>query len=68
MNAPKSDGDDSILMAYVFNNVEQTETGIVRSAVANANGLSGGTAGNYTLSAASLDAGQAPMMLMMVSW
>lgn len=59
-NVPKSEGDDTILMAYVFNNVDQTDSGIVRSAVANANGLSGGTAGNYTLSAASLDAGQAP--------
>ncbi|MEZ4633074.1 MAG: Ig-like domain-containing protein [Deinococcales bacterium] len=59
---PKSAGDEAILMAFVFENVEQTDTGTVRSGTdgATANGINAGSAGNYTMSIATLDAGQAP--------
>ncbi|TXH69911.1 MAG: right-handed parallel beta-helix repeat-containing protein [Thiothrix sp.] len=60
MPNPKNAGDDALLMAFVFDNVEQTASGLVRSAVPQFNTPGTGTAGNYTLSATSFDAGQAP--------
>lgn len=62
---PKDTADDAILMAYVFENVEQSTAGVVRSGVngGDANYLGGddaGVAGNYAISVNSLDAGQSP--------
>ncbi|SDZ85216.1 hypothetical protein SAMN05660964_00405 [Thiothrix caldifontis] len=56
---PKNAGDDALLMAFVFSNADQGDSGIVRSAVPQANGNGVGLAGNFTLSG-SFDAGQAP--------
>ncbi|MCD8533934.1 MAG: fibro-slime domain-containing protein [Verrucomicrobia bacterium] len=57
---PKNDGDDAVLMAYVFENVEQTTRGITRSGVANDTDLSGGKAGNWVRSDNDLDSLQEP--------
>jgi uncharacterized repeat protein (TIGR01451 family) len=58
-SVPSNAGDDALLMASVFQNVEQTPTGFVRNATASAQ-LSTGLPGNTTLSPAAYDAGQAP--------
>jgi GEVED domain/SdrD B-like domain/Right handed beta helix region len=57
--APSNAGDDAMLIASVFQNVEQTPTGFVRNATATAQ-VTTGTPGNSTLSPAAYDAGQAP--------
>ncbi len=57
---PKSAGDDAILMAFVFSNVEQTDSGIVRSAVPQLTKSTTTIPGNYTLTASAFDPGQAP--------
>lgn len=57
--APSNAGDDALLMAAVFQNVEQTPTGFVRNATAVAQAVSGvDPAGNYTMTVAAYDAGQ----------
>jgi uncharacterized repeat protein (TIGR01451 family) len=58
-SVPSNAGDDALLMASVFQNVEQTPTGFVRNATATAQ-VATGTPGNSTLSPAAYDAGQAP--------
>lgn len=60
VNLPKSAGDDAVLMAFVFDNVDQTDTGFVRSAAPINTNFGTGVAGNYTLVASSLDTNQAP--------
>ena len=57
---PKSAGDDAILMAFVFSNVEQTDSGIVRSAIPQLVKSTTTIPGNYTLTAPVFDPGQAP--------
>jgi hypothetical protein len=59
--APTNAGDDAMLIASVFQNVEQTVNGFVRNSFTTAQ-LTGGVspAGNYTMTAAAYDAGQAP--------
>lgn len=57
--APTNTGDDAILVASVFQNVEQTATGFVRNAGPIAQ-VATGTPGNSTLAPAAYDAGQAP--------
>ncbi len=57
---PKSAGDDAILTAFVFSNVEQTDSGIVRSAVPQLVKSTTTIPGNYTLTASAFDPGQAP--------
>lgn len=59
LNLPNNAGDDALLTASVFQNVEQTVTGFVRNATATAQ-VSTGTPGNYSLAPAAYDAGQAP--------
>ncbi len=59
--APSNAGDDALLIASVFQNVEQTPTGFVRNAtgvVQTAGGID--PAGNYTITVAAYDAGQVP--------
>lgn len=56
---PSNPGDDALLMAAIFQNVEQTPTGFVRNATATALVVAG-TPGNYALTPAAYDAGQAP--------
>lgn len=56
---PSSAGDDASLMAFVFENVNETNTGIVRSGVATAASATTSTPGDFIVSAPSLDAGQA---------
>lgn len=58
--APTNTGDDAMLVASVFQNVEQTVTGFVRNAIATAQVTATGTRGNSNLAPASYDAGQAP--------
>ncbi|MCB1639828.1 MAG: hypothetical protein KDI15_13385, partial [Thiothrix sp.] len=58
--APKNTGDDAILMAFVFSNTDQTASGVVRSAIPYRIVAGAGMAGDYTLTASSFDAGQAP--------
>ncbi|MFZ1387791.1 MAG: CshA/CshB family fibrillar adhesin-related protein [Thiolinea sp.] len=60
MPNPKSTGDDALIMAFVLENADQTATGLVRSALPQLVSPGTGIAGNYTLNAASFDAGQAP--------
>lgn len=60
MPNPKSTGDDALIMAFVLENADQTATGLVRSALPQLVSSGTGIAGNYTLNAASFDAGQAP--------
>jgi uncharacterized repeat protein (TIGR01451 family) len=59
VNVPTNPGDDALLLASVYQNVEQTVTGFVRNATATAQ-VTTGTAGNYNLAPAAYDAGQAP--------
>lgn len=59
VSAPTNAGDDAMLVASVYQNVEQTVNGFVRNATATAQ-VSTGTAGNYNLAPAAYDAGQAP--------
>ncbi len=59
--APTNAGDDALLIASVFQNVEQTPTGFVRNGTATAQAAAGvDPAGNFTLTVAAYDAGQAP--------
>ncbi len=57
--APSNAGDDALLIASVFQNVEQTVTGFVRNATATAQVVAG-TPANASLAPAAYDAGQAP--------
>jgi hypothetical protein len=57
VTTPSSDGDEAILLASVFQNVDQTVTGFVRNALVSTNALLG-TAGNFTLTPGAYDAGQ----------
>lgn len=56
---PSNAGDDAMLVASAFQNVEQTVTGFVRNATATAQ-VTAGTPGNSSLAPAAYDAGQAP--------
>lgn len=58
-SAPSNAGDDALLIASVYQNVEQTVTGFVRNATATAQ-VTTGTPGNSSLAPAAYDAGQAP--------
>lgn len=59
--APTNTGDDAMLVASVFQNVEQTVTGFVRNASATVQATTTtGTPGNSNLAPAAYDAGQAP--------
>lgn len=59
VTTPSNAGDDALLMAAVFQNVEQTPTGFVRNATASAQAVSGvDPAGNYTMTVATYDVGQ----------
>jgi uncharacterized repeat protein (TIGR01451 family) len=58
-SVPSNAGDDALLSASVFQNVEQTVNGFVRNATATAQ-VTTGTPGNSTLAPAAYDAGQAP--------
>lgn len=59
--APTNTGDDAMLVASVFQNVEQTTSGVVRNAIATAQATTTtGTPGNLNLAPAAYDAGQAP--------
>lgn len=55
---PSGAGDDALLVASVYQNVEQTVTGFVRNATATAQ-VTSGTPGNTALAPAAYDAGQA---------
>lgn len=59
VNAPTNAGDDALLLASVYQNVEQTPTGFVRNATAIAQ-VTTGTPGNSTLAPLAYDAGQVP--------
>lgn len=59
VTTPSNPGDEALLMAAIFQNVEQTDTGFVRNATATAQVVTG-TPGNYALAVAAYDAGQAP--------
>lgn len=59
VNLPTNAGDDALLLASVYQNVEQTVTGFVRNATATAQ-VTTGTPGNFNLAPAAYDAGQAP--------
>jgi hypothetical protein len=59
LNSASNPGDDALLTASVFQNVEQTPTGFVRNATATAQ-VTTGTPGNFSLAPAAYDAGQAP--------
>jgi uncharacterized repeat protein (TIGR01451 family) len=54
--APSNAGDDALLIASVYQNVEQSPTGFVRNATATAQNV----AGNYGLTPTAYDAGQVP--------
>jgi uncharacterized repeat protein (TIGR01451 family) len=56
---PSNAGDDALLIASVYQNVEQTVTGFVRNATATAQ-VTTGSPGNSNLAPAAYDAGQAP--------
>lgn len=58
-SVPSGAGDDAVLLASVYQNVEQTVTGFVRNATATAQ-VTTGTPGNANLAPAAYDAGQAP--------
>jgi len=58
-STPASAGDEAMIVASVFQNVEQTVTGFVRNATATAQ-VTSGTPGNSNLAPAAYDAGQAP--------
>lgn len=57
--SPTNPGDDALMLASVYQNVEQTVTGFVRNATATAQ-VTTGTPGNSSLAPAAYDAGQAP--------
>lgn len=59
---PKSVGDDAILTAYVFDNVQQNDRSIVRNSLVFQNSTTSffGISGNYTLTPTSYDAGDMP--------
>lgn len=59
LTTPSNAGDDGMLIASVYQNVEQTVTGFVRNATATAQ-VTTGTPGNFSLAPAAYDAGQAP--------
>jgi uncharacterized repeat protein (TIGR01451 family) len=60
--APTNAGDDAMLIASVFQNVEQTVNGFVRNATATAQAVASvDPAGNFTMSVAAYDAGQIPL-------
>lgn len=59
VSIPSNVGDDALLLASVYQNVEQTPIGFVRNATATAQ-VTTGTPGNYNLAPAAYDAGQAP--------
>ncbi len=59
VSTPSNAGDDALLLASVFQNVEQTDTGFVRNATATAQVVTG-TPGNFTLPVTAYDAGQVP--------
>lgn len=59
VNTPTNAGDDALLLASVYQNVEQTPNGFVRNATATAQ-VTTGTPGNSILAPAAYDAGQAP--------
>ena len=56
---PTNAGDEALLIASVYQNVEQTVTGFVRNATATAQ-VTTGTPANSSLAPAAYDAGQAP--------
>lgn len=56
---PSNAGDEALLIASVYQNVEQTVTGFVRNATATAQ-VATGTPANSSLAPAVYDAGQAP--------
>lgn len=58
-SVPSNAGDDALLIASVFQNVEQTVTGFVRNATATVQ-VTTGSPGNSNLAPAAYDAGQAP--------
>jgi uncharacterized repeat protein (TIGR01451 family) len=58
-STPTNAGDEAMLVASVFQNVEQTVTGFVRNATATAQ-VTTGTPGNENLAPAAYDAGQVP--------
>lgn len=57
--SPTNPGDDALMLASVYQNVEQTVNGFVRNATATAQ-VTTGTPGNASLAPAAYDAGQAP--------
>jgi uncharacterized repeat protein (TIGR01451 family) len=62
--APTNAGDDAMLIASVFKNVEQTVNGFVRNATASVQAAVGiDPAGNYTMSIPAYDAGQVPLSI-----
>lgn len=61
VTTPSSDGDDALLVASVFQNVEQTVAGFVRNATGVAQQVAGvPPLGNYTITPSAYDAGQVP--------
>ncbi len=61
VNIPSNAGDDALLMAAVFQNVEQTPTGFVRNAAVTAQAVGGvDPAGNYSMIVSAYDIGQVP--------
>jgi uncharacterized repeat protein (TIGR01451 family) len=58
-SVPSNAGDDALLIASVYQNVEQTVTGFVRNATATVQ-VTTGSPGNSNLAPAAYDAGQAP--------
>ena len=59
VTTPSNTGDDALLIASVFQNVEQTVNGFVRNGTATAQVVAG-TPGNFSLPVPAYDAGQAP--------
>jgi uncharacterized repeat protein (TIGR01451 family) len=59
VSTPSGAGDDAIVIASAFQNVEQTVTGFVRNTTATAQVVTG-TAGNFLLAPIGYDAGQVP--------
>ena len=59
VTTPSNAGDEALLFAAVFENVEQTPTGFVRNATATVQ-VTSGTPGNSALAPAVYDAGQSP--------
>ncbi len=60
VSVPTNAGDDALVTASVFQNVEQTPTGFVRNATAVAQAAGGvDPSGNYSMAVAAYDAGQA---------